>query len=95
VHRTTRTLRRLALAALTALFAATAPAAPARSFVSCGFAKQQYAAITAQVKKASAKVDEDGSGQVAVPTFVKDLKHLQKLKARQRAAAQALHSCKH
>ena len=80
--------------ALVAIAVAT-PVAGARSFDSCTSAKQRYDAIHAQVKKAATKLDHDGSGGVSVPTFVKDLKRLQTLKARQRIAAQALQSCKH
>jgi hypothetical protein len=89
-----RRLRYVTVVAL-AFGAAAVPSAPARSFGSCDTAKHRYDAITARVKKASAKVDHDGSGQVAVAIFVADLKRMQKLKAAQRIAAQALRDCKH
>jgi hypothetical protein len=93
VIKTTRRRRYLLALALAAV-AGTAPAALGRSVLSCDQAHHQYAVITAQVKKAAAKVDQDGSGQVSVVTFLQDERHLQHLKARQRVAVQALASCK-
>jgi|tagenome__1003787_1003787.scaffolds.fasta_scaffold20861763_1 hypothetical protein len=86
--------RRLAWLPVIVLVAgALVPTGLART-LGCAPQQARYDAIHAQVKKAATKLDHDGSGGVSVPTFVKDLKRLQTLKARQRIAAQALQSCK-